>query len=900
MPSVVGRDAELAVVTEVLASSGPHATGLVIVGEPGIGKSTVWEEAVRLAREGGRRVLATRPTESEAKLSFSGLADLLSAVPADAVATLPSPQQAALDAALLRIEVSQPPNRRLLGTAFASVLRALAEEDDVAVAVDDVQWLDAPSSAVVEFALRRLGDAPVRLMLSMRSGTTSPLGRTVPDDRMRRVALGPLSVAALHRIFVDRLGRTFPRPGLVRIAQASGGNPFYALEIGRLVDGRPGSSSLPVPAEVLSLVKRRIRSLPADSRGALLRVAAAARPDLGLVDAGPLAAGEEAGLVEVASDGRIAFVHPLYASAVYASAPLAQRREAHRDLAERVRDPEERARHLALACPGTDDEVAGIVEGAARVAQARGAPDGAAELTELALRLTPAGSAARDERRLALASYLELAGDFDRARGLVEDVVATGPAGDLRARALLLLTGLVYRRAGETAASAVAREAVAAATDPVLRARCQAVLAGMAGTVDVAGAASAAREAVEALEHAGAEPAILSFALANLVRADLFAGHGFDASAAQRAFDLERSTPPAAVDDRVAYKLGQWLRYTDDYDGARRHLADADTAAQEEGDESSFVNIRLNRLLLELWAGRWRDAEEAAVSLSETAEQLGIPQAGTVWRAYLDAYLGRLDEVRAIAAAADRNEPIVDMLHLRSLGVVELAAGLYEDANAHLRVAVEILDRSGTREPAIWRVDGEAIEAAIAAGELDRAEALTARLEEHAARSRIPWSVAVSLRSRGLMLAANGDLDGAVAALEAALLAQEGPFEHARTQLALGQVRRRRKEKRLARAALEAALSVFEDLGATLWAQRTGEQLRRVTTRKAPETLTETEREVARLAAGGLTNKAIAERVFVSRKTVEANLARAYRKLGITSRAQLARALDADAAETIS
>jgi DNA-binding CsgD family transcriptional regulator len=408
---------------------------------------------------------------------------------------------------------------------------------------------------------------------------------------------------------------------------------------------------------------------------------------------------------------------------------------------------------------------------------------------------------------------------------------------------------------------------------------------------------------VQALERAGAEPGILSFALANLVRADLFAGRGLDREAAQRALELERPAPPPAVDDRVVYKLGQWLRYTDDFQGARRHLIDAEEAARDEGDESSLVNILLNRVLLELWAGAWGEAAMYAGRLVEIAEQLGIPQAGTIWQAYVDAYLGRLEAVRASAGAADRGEPMVDMLYLRSLGVVELGAGRQEEANTHLRAAIDIVDGAGIREPAVWRIEGDAIEAAIAAGDLERAEALTARLEGQAARSGIPWSLAVSRRGRGLLLAAREELDAAVAVLEEALTAHErleSPFELARTQLALGQVRRRRKEKRLAREWLESALGTFEELGAALWAERTREQLRRVTTRKAPETLTATEREVALLAAGGLTNKAIAERVFVSRKTVEANLARAYRKLGITSRAQLARALDADAAQTVS
>ena len=507
------------------------------------------------------------------------------------------------------------------------------------------------------------------------------------------------------------------------------------------------------------------------------------------------------------------------------------------------------------------------------------------------------------ERRLELATNLELAGDLERATALLENLSATASDSDLRARALLLLSNLVYRRAGESQASVVAREALAAARDPILRARCQAWLAVWSATVDVVAAAAAARDAVSALENADADAEIRSFALASLVRVDLFAGNGFDAAAAHQALELELAAPPASVDDRVTFKLGQWLRYVDDFDGARLRLAEAEQAAEDEGDESSMVNILLNRVVLELWAGAWRSAEEAAQRLAIVGDQLGVPHVAADWQAYLDAYVGRLDAVREAALAADRSAPIIDMLYVRALGVVELAAGLHEEANAHLAEAIALSEQVGFREPSIWRIDGDAIEAAVAVGEVERAEQLLARFERQAGRSGIPWGLAVSARSRGLVLAARGELDDAASALDEALVAHERcpmPLERARTLLVLGRVRRRLKQKKLARDALETALAIFEELGADLWATRTREELRRVTTRKAPETLTATEREIAVLAAAGLTNQAIAERAFVTRKTVEANLARVYRKLGISARAQLARALDEEPAHSSS
>ena len=194
--------------------------------------------------------------------------------------------------------------------------------------------------------------------------------------------------------------------------------------------------------------------------------------------------------------------------------------------------------------------------------------------------------------------------------------------------------------------------------------------------------------------------------------------------------------------------------------------------------------------------------------------------------------------MRAAAGAADRSEPIVDMLYLRSLGMVELAAKQHADADAHLARALTLIEEVGFREPAIWRVEGDAVEAALAVGDLDRSEQLVRRFEQQAARSKIPWSIAVSARCRGLVIAAGGDLSAAALALEGALVAHEAcpmPFERARTLHALGRVRRRLKQKRQARDAFEAALLLFDELGAGLWSERTREELGRVTTRKAPE-----------------------------------------------------------------
>jgi DNA-binding CsgD family transcriptional regulator len=907
VPSLVGRETELAAVNSFLEGlAGTRA--LVVVGEPGIGKTTVWEEAVRRAcADGSSLALTARPTEAEAKLSFAALADLIAPIGAAAFDALPDPQRRALDVALLRVEAKgNPPERRTVGTALLSLLRGLAVEGEVIVAIDDLQWLDRPSAAALEFAMRRLTDEPVRLIASIRAeAETDSFVAALGFDRMRRIELGPVSVAALHEIVAETLGRSLSRPSLVRIAQASGGNPLYALEIARLLTDGEHGSAVPIPEGMRALVATRVAALPDATRHALLRASALARPDLRAVDADALAPAEDAGLVTVDPSGRITFAHPLFASAVYASAAYTRRRATHADLAEVVQDPEERARHLALSCDGPNEEVAGVVEDAASGARARGASDTAAELCELALRLTPDDSPELEHRRIALAEQLLFAGDFERAGEELRALVAALPHGDVRARALLLLAEVDYWRRGESAALELSEQAVAEASDPQLLARCHAMVAMHAGTIDVPRAAAAAARAVEYLEALpDPDATLLSFALGARVRAQLFAGDGLDREAAERALALEGDAVPAAVDTRMNFKLGQWLRYVDDLDGARLRLSEAEASARDEGDESSLPNILLNRTLAECWAGDWHAASELGDLTVAAFKQAGIasPSNG-VWKAYVDAHCGRFDSVREAALVrADVGEPILGMLWDRIVGLAELSTGDLTSADRHLASAMRLLDAMEFSEPAVWRVDGDAAEAALAVGDLERGAAIVERFESRASRSQIPWSLAVSARCRALLHAARGELDDALSASERALVEHERcpmPFERARTLCVRGQILRRAKQKRQARAALEEALAIFEELGAALWIRRAEDELARVASRTAPVDLSATELRIARLAAAGRTNDEIAAEVFVTRKTVEANLARAYRKLDIRSRAQLAHALDARAAAVI-
>ena len=234
---IVGRGTELAAVERFVERARSGLSGLVLEGDAGIGKTTIWEAAVRHARTAGFTVLTTGPARSEQALTLGGLTDLFADVDADVLAGLPDPQRHALDVALLRIEPSGSlPDQRTLSVAVAGVLRLMTARTPVLIAVDDAQWLDESSASILAYAIRRLVERPLGLLVSVRvgpSGGAPDLASAIGREDTERIALGPMSLASLHRLVQSRLGRSLPRLALVRIEAASGGNPLYALEIAR-------------------------------------------------------------------------------------------------------------------------------------------------------------------------------------------------------------------------------------------------------------------------------------------------------------------------------------------------------------------------------------------------------------------------------------------------------------------------------------------------------------------------------------------------------------------------------------------------------------------------------------------------------------------------------------------
>jgi DNA-binding CsgD family transcriptional regulator len=912
---IVGREAPLNEVEGFLRASAGGFAVLVLEGEAGIGKTTLWREARRRGQERGALVLSCRPATAEAKLSFAAVADLLAHVGEDAFAALPDVQREALEVALMRRRpTSARPPARSIATGFLTLVQWLAASRPVLLAVDDWQWLDHASRGVLEFAARRLEEEPVGLLCSVRSPVAGRPVEGVTDDRIARIVLEPLSLAALGRIVAARLGRSLPRPQLVRIAQASAGNPFHALEIARLAEEqgprRAGDAGLvQVPDDLRKLTAARIRRLPAAARDAVLLAAVVPGADPRSIDVDALAPAEEAGIVTLDAAGRVEFTHPLFASAAYRSISASQRRVLHRRAAELAAEPEERARQLALAAVGADPGVAVQLDAGAANAAARGASAAAAELAELAARLTPAGDVDDRGRRLLAAARFQFdAGDLVRSGELVESILAGSPAAGLEARSLRLASDLAARRSdfGE-AVSMAARALELAGDDRALRAEIELNLVWCSVSAgDFAGAAPYASAAVADAEVVG-DDAALAAALAVLTMSEFLAGHGIDQARLGRALALERPETGASFIMRPRVIQGMLQLWTGALDDACRALAEVRAESVERGQEGAAPMLSLYLVWAHLWRGELAEAGRTAAQAIEEAQLLDDPAVSGVAlaaSALAHAYDGDTALARRDAGAALE---LFDRLQWRSgmiwpmwaLGLAALSDDEPAAVDAVLGPLVEQVARMGAGDPVLRMFLPDEVEALIALGELDRAEAYLEPFERSAAESGRDWAVAAAARARCALEGARGARAEALAAFERALAAHEHanmPVERARTLLVAGEVHRRFKQRGKARELLEEAAAVFDRAGAERWAARAQTALGRVgRPGGAGDGLTQTERRLAELAASGLSNSEVAERAFVSVKTVEANLTRVYRKLGVRSRVGLANALRAAA-----
>jgi DNA-binding CsgD family transcriptional regulator len=903
---LIGRDRELSRLRGLADPHPAHGQLLVLLGEAGMGKTALLDDVARRAQPAGMRVLQIAARESEQDLTYAGLHQLLRPV-LGRVPALPGRQAGALQAALGLAPAPAVPDRLLTGVAVLSLLSGLAQESAVLVIVDDAQWLEHCSLDALAFAARRLDSEPVALVLGVR-GNAPPPGF---DRDVREVHLGPLSGADAG-LLLDRQPRPPRGRARAQVLSQAAGNPMALIELARAIAADPAAGRrwdaepLPLTDRLSAILAHRFDRLPEPTRAALLLAAVADSPDLNAaslpgLSAETLAPAETAGLVKIDQAG-LRFSHPLVRSAIYHSVPFADRAAAHLRIADGLRgQPDRYSWHLAAAALKADAHVAALLEQTAAGAQRRGGAVAAALALERSAELSPD----REERarRLALAASA---------------AVPTGQADwvqDLAARA------------------------IAVTADPVIRLEARRA-EGWALTWSNQSAAALAA-LISVAEQAAAEmPALAWDALATAATVAHQSGAPADRDAVRRGLArLPGPTdhPPSGQQQGIE-TFWLWIRAATDPRGSRdqliphlRRLADAgpdEPSLSGAGasawllDESELAVDLLGEAVRRIrspgilgssgasltalgWAridtGRWDSALTAAAEAADLAEAYKLDMvaaSAALLRATVLALRGDSDGARAQAAKAlasidPADSGLVAARARRVFGITALDDGSHLTAYAQLRQMFDgnarpihpvvsylgLADLAAAAVRADRRIEGR--------GVVDRAAGLL-----RAAPS--PRLEQVLARARGLVAAPAE----AGAHFDKALSDPAGdrwPFERAQLRLDYAEWLRRRRRINEAKPILLAALDTFARLQAMPWAQRAETELRACgVSVTAPggdsaafEELSPQQREIIILAGRGMTNREIAERLFLSPRTVASHLYRSYPKLGISGRHQL-------------
>jgi DNA-binding CsgD family transcriptional regulator/tetratricopeptide (TPR) repeat protein len=809
------------------------------------------------------------------------------------------PQRRALQAALLRADPSdQSPHPGAVEFGFVTAIRALAAHTAVVIAIDDLQWLDGPSADVLAFASRRLAERNVRFLLARRPGRAPELERSLERGWLVRLEVGALTLGAVRRMLGERLGLTLPRPLLRRVVDVTQGNPLFALEIGRSLLAHPapaGDHQVPLPASVEEMLGGRIADLSAGGRTALLTTALS--EDLRL-DALTAVAGSDAvddalrASVLLVDGDHVRAAHPLLAALARKQSRLRERRELHRRLADAVDEAPLRALHLALGSTGANEQLAARLAAAAREASARGNRLQAVQLADHALRMTPVSEPARDDRVLALAACLYEAGELRRLTELLSHELESLSAGVPRGRARLLLAEGAGSRSLDEVDDYLELTLAECGDDPGLRAYVLAKRAANAAAGRVAQVSDAEAWALEALRSAD-QREVERFALYAMAWAHSLTGRPVDDLCARSRVDTDAGAYLAACPERVA---AQRLVWRGELPQAREALDRLLALADERGEEASYVLVHLHLCELELRAGEWNAASSLLNEWAESWDRgLTFRPQYERCRALLAAGRGGVEDAQrwasnAISRAQRAGSRWDELEARRARGIAALRAGAPEQAADDLGFVWKHAQTEGVLEPGAFPVAPDLVEALVEIGESEEARAVTNRLARLAKQQEHPWALANVKRCQA-MLRPRAEQRASTLRAAADDLERLGlRFEAARSLLALGRSQRRAKQWRSARDALAAAEEAFNRIGSPGWVELARAERERIGGRRPRKSgeLTPTERRVVELAGNGLANKQIASTLFVTVHTVEVHLARAYTKLGVRSRAQLA------------
>jgi DNA-binding CsgD family transcriptional regulator len=901
---LLGRELELGVLEDFVCAGAAGARSLVLEGPAGIGKTSVWQAGLEAARSQGVTVLVSRPAVEDVGLGFAGLADLLDGVQFESLVGVSAPKRRALEVALALRDSETSTDRFVVCSGVLAVLRALAAQGGVVVAIDDLQWLDDESRTALAFALRRLVDAEVRLLATERTAPDKPGLEPLGPAPSERLALGPLSFAAIGRLVHERLGVSLQRWVLRRLHELSAGNPLLALELARSI-AAGGSvlafdQALTLDGRVDALLAERIAGLGPASRRTLLAAAlspAARLSELQAVvgeDAVDAAVKEDVVIVE---GTRVRLSHPLLGAVATGLAGPSERRDLHRRIAQVVEDPERRAIHLAGSCPRSDSGVAAVLADAAAQAARRGAAAAASELGERALALTPRADPGYGARVLEAAEHNYLAGRLSRSVELLEPALDSLERGPLRARALCVLADCE----SSSHSPDLLRRAIAEVDEsepslaPILNKL--AFELAVAAVGQLAEAEKLARRGLAiAVQNRDREQQAGS--VATLIWLHNLGGQDVDQLADTEVIGREWPQQVYAGPNR-ALAVGRMWR--GEIGSSRGSFESMLALADERGQTASYYIFRVQLCELELRAGRF-DLVQGLLDewAREQTEQSGHHAGLLRFQALLLVGRGDSAEGSRVAAeavaAAERVQAVWHRLEAqRALGLARLLAGDPHGAAESLREPWEHVCREGIENPGAFPLAPDLVEALARANRIDEARAVLDRLSRQARAQRHPWGTAAAAYAHGQVLLAAGEHEQAMERLGDAageFEALDLPFDQARSQLAKGTAERRLRRKRDARISLQQAILGFDRLGAPGWTDLAQAELDRIGGRRAPgRGLTATEQRVADLVAQGLANKEIAAVLVVSVRTVEAHLTRVYAKLGVRSRTALTREL---------
>jgi DNA-binding CsgD family transcriptional regulator len=899
---LVGRRSECERLDQLIgAVRGGESRALIVVGEPGVGKTALLEYAVTAAPT--FRVARAAGVESEMELAFAALQQVCGPL-LDHLEQLPRPHRDALSTAFGLIP-GPAPDRFLVGLAALGLLSEAAADRPLLCVIDDAQWLDQASAQALAFVARRLSSESIALLLATRDPAAD-------FNRLEKLPLTGLDNRSAREVLLSVVPGPLDDRVRERIIAETRGNPLALLELphglapAELAGGFAVPTTLPLSDRIQESFLRRLASAPRGAQTLLLIAAAEPVGDPALLWRGAGALGlpetavadaEETGLLDIAT--RVRFRHPLVRSAIYGAASPAQRRAVHGALAEATdagADPDRRAWHRAQAAAGPDDGVAGELERSAGRAQSRGGFAAAAAFLERAAALTR-DPALRARRGLAAARLKLQAGGFDAALELLRTADIAGGLDDAQRGHVELLRARVAFASGQgSAAPQLLRAAQrlepldpAAARATYLDALSAAIFAGRlaapgGGVQEVAYAIRAARGTSD---RRGATDLLLDGWATYLAE-------GYEAGLPKLREALSRFGEDSPRADQLGLLWWASVTALHLWDDERWELL-SDQNVQHARDTGALSELPLAlspRAYLGLLQGEIDAAapmfDEAQVVIEATGSSIGSYR-GTVLAAV------RGDEPHVLATTAACTPDVIR--RGEGLGLASMAwarALLYNSLGHHgkaLAAAREATEGPPSVGPAVWAV-AELIEAAARGGEPAAAHAGAERLTGMARAAGTPWALGVEARCRALLRE-----DASAEELYQEAVDHLGRcrmrLELARAHLTYGEWLRRRRRRADARDQLRCAHELFTGMGAEAFAARAEQALRATGERarqRIPETrddLTPQERQVARLAQSGLSNAEIGERLFISPKTVEYHLAKVFAKLGIRRRQDL-------------